>query len=234
MTCLEFRRLVETNPDLRDEEFIRHQAQCENCAAFASRVALFSSALNDAARLDVPETIASRVLLRQSFLPSSHKFPRRRLFALAASMVAAIGLTLSAGYLVNRQDPLAKEIFTLIHYAAYAMEPKTPLADKTVAKAVSRAGLKLEGKLEKVTFAGNCLLQQKIAGHLVIQGEKGPVTVFLIPELEGASRSTIHSDNLSGIVVPIGHGAIAVVGLPEESLSDLVDRIAAAVRWHHA
>lgn len=234
MNCLEFRRLLETDPDLRDEEFVPHKAECEKCAAFASRVARFSSALNDAARLDVPETLASRVLLRQSFLPSNHEFPRRRLFALAASMVAAVGLALSAGYVFNRQDPLADEIFTLINYAEYAMQPRTPLGEQVVAKAVSRAGLKLEGTLEKVTFAGNCLLQQKIAGHLVIQGEKGPVTVFLISELPIASRSTIRKNNLRGIVVPMGNGAIAVVGPPEESLSDLVDRITAAVRWHHA
>lgn len=234
MNCLEFRRLVETDPDLKDEESARHKAECESCAAFASRVARFSSALNEAAHSDVPENLASRVLLSQSFLPSSLKFSKRRLFALAASMVAAVGLASSAAYLLNRQDPLAKEIFTLIDYADYAMQSKVPLGDQPVARAVSRAGLKLEGRLDRVTFAGNCLLQQKIAGHLVIQGEKGPVTVFLIPELQIADRTTIRNDKLHGIVVPVGEGAVAVVGPPEEPLSDLVNRITAAVRWRHA
>ncbi|MDH3315086.1 MAG: DUF3379 domain-containing protein [Gammaproteobacteria bacterium] len=234
MNCLEFRRLVETDPDLKDEEFVRHKVECENCAAFAGRVARFSSTLNEAVHTDVPENLASRVLLRQSFLPSSLKFSRRRLFALAASMVAAVGLASSAGYLLYRQDPLATEVFTLIDYAEYAMQPKVPLGDQPVAKAISRAGLQLEGRLERVTFAGNCLLQQKIAGHLVIQGEKGPVTVFLISDLQIASRTKIHNDKLHGIVVPVGKGAFVVVGPPEESLSDLVDRITAAVRWHHA
>ncbi|HSS63971.1 MAG TPA: DUF3379 family protein [Gammaproteobacteria bacterium] len=234
MNCLEFRRLVDTDPDSKDEDFIRHKAECESCAGFASRAERFSNALGAAARVEVPENLASRVLLRQSFLPSRSKRSRRGMFALAASMVAAVGLALSVPYFVNLQDPLAREIFTLIRYADYAMERKIPLGNQIVAKAIARAGLELEGSLEKVTFAGNCLLQQKIAGHLVMQGEKAPITVFLIREMEIDSRVTIRNDNLRGLVVPVDKGAIVVVGAPDESFTELVERITAAVRWRRA
>ena len=234
MNCLEFRRLVETEPDSKDEDFIRHKENCKSCAGFASRAARFSNALNLAARIEAPENLASRLLLRQSFLPSRSKLSRRGVFALAASMVAAVGLALGAAYMQKFQDPLAREIFTMIRYADYAMEPKIPLGDQPVAKAIARAGLKLEGRLEKVTYAGNCLLQQKIASHLVMKGEKAPVTVFLIREMQINSEITIREDNLRGIVVPVDKGAIIVVGAPDESLTKLVERITAAVRWRHA
>ncbi len=234
MNCLEFRRLIDIDPVSQDEDVILHKAQCESCAGFASRAARFSTALNAAARIKAPENLASRVLLRQSFLPSKSKFSRRNVFALAASVFVVLSLALSAAVVVNIQDPLAREIFTLVRYADYAMEPKIPLGEKPVAKAIARAGLKLEGRLDKVTFAGNCLLQQKIAGHLVIQGEKAPITVFLTREMQIDSKTAIRSDNLRGIVVPMEKGAIIVVGAAGESLTELVERVAAAVRWRHA
>ncbi len=195
MNCLEFRRLVETDPNNQDKAFLRHKAECESCAALAARAARFSNALDKAARVEAPENLASRVLLRQSFLPSRGVVSRRRTLAMAASMVAAVGLASSGVFLYFRQDPLAREIFTLIRYAGYTFEPKTPLETPLVAKALARVGLNLDGTLDKVTYAGQCLLQQKLAGHLVIQGEKAPITVFLIPEIELASKTTIRGDN---------------------------------------
>ena len=234
MNCMEFRRLVDTDPDSNDEDFVRHKAECDSCAAFAARAGRFVGVLNQAARFDPPENLASRILLKQSFLPARSRFSRRRMLALAASMVAAVGLAVSAGYVFSLQDPLAREIFTLIDYADYAMKPKEPLDERPIARAVSRAGLKLEGRLEKVTFAGNCLLQQKIAGHLVIQGQKAPITVFLIREIALDSETRIRSESLRGVVVPVNGGAVAVIGAPDEQLDDLVERITAAVRWRQA
>lgn len=234
MNCMEFRRIVDTDPDSKDEDFIRHKAECESCAAFSARAARFSVELDRAVHFDAPENLASRILLKQSFLPSRTSFSRRRVLALAASLVAAVGLAVSAAYIGSRQDPLAREIFTLIEYADYAMKPKVPLGEQPVARAVSRAGLRLEGKLEKVTFAGNCLLQHKIAGHLVIQGEKAPITVFLIRKIALDAEMRIRSDSLRGIVVPVDGGAVAVVGARDEPLSELVERITSAVRWRQA
>lgn len=234
MNCMEFRRIVDTDPGSKDEDFIRHKAECESCAAFSARAARFSVELDRAVRFDAPENLASRILLKQSFLPSRTSFSRRRVLALAASLVAAVGLAVSAAYIAGRQDPLAREIFTLIEYADYAMKPTVPLGEQPVARAVSRAGLRLEGKLEKVTFAGNCLLQHKIAGHLVIQGEKAPITVFLIREIELDAEMRIRTDSLRGIVVPVDGGAVAVVGARDEPLSELVERITSAVRWRQA
>lgn len=234
MNCMEFRRLVDTDPDSKDEDFVRHKAECESCAAFAARAGRFVRVLNQAAHFDPPENLASRILLKQSFLPARSRFSRRRVLALAASLVAAAGVAVTAGYVVNFQDPLAREIFTLIDYADYALKPRVPLDEQPIARAVSRAGLKLEGRLEKVTFAGNCLLQQKIAGHLVIQGEKGPVTVFLIRRISLDSETRIRSESLRGVVVPVNGGAVAVVGAPDEQLDELVERVTAAVRWRQA
>lgn len=233
MNCLEFRRLVDTDPDFKDEYFVRHKAECESCAAFASRAARFSNVLHQATRIDVPENLGSRILLKQSFAKTGTLLPRRHLLALAAGIVAVAGLAISGTLVLTREDPLAREIFTLIRNADDTFTSKTTLDSRSMAKALAQARLDVTGRLEKVTYAGKSLVRGKVSGHVVIQGEWAPCTVLLIPEINIASRYTIRSDNLRGLVVPFDGGAMVIVGSPKEALEPVVDRVKSAIRWRH-
>jgi hypothetical protein len=234
MNCLEFRRLVDTDPDTKNDDFIRHKAQCESCARFAARAARFSNALNVAARIDPPENLASRILLRQSFSDSRLLLSRRGALALAASITIVAGLAISGTYLLRREDPLALEIFTRIREAGDTFRSKTLLDNRAVAEALAPVGLDVTGKLGKITYAGQATLRGKRSGHIVVQGEWAPCTVFLIPEISVASEYTIRADNMKGVVVPFDGGAMAIVGAPEESLAPVVERVRTAFRWHQA
>ncbi len=234
MNCLEFRRLIDTDPDSKDEEFLRHRAECESCAAFASRAVRFSSTLSAAARIEAPENLASRVLLRQSFSNSRLRLSRRSALALAASVIVVAGLALSGTYLLRPEDPLAQEIFSRIRQASDSFESKTLLNREAVAEALAPVGLDLTGELEKVTYAGQLMVQGKPTGHVVIQGEWAPCTVFFIPDVNVESGYTIRDDNLKGVVVPFDGGAIAIVGAPQESLAPVVERVRSVFRWRRA
>ena len=93
------------------------------------------------------------------------------------------------------------------------------------------AGLDLAGEIGDVTFAGRCIVRGEISGHIVVQGETAPVTVFLIKEQLVTSRATIRSDHYTGVVVPEGTGTIALVSAPGESLEHLEAVVREAVRW---
>lgn len=234
MNCLEFRRLLEIQPDCADAEFRRHKSECPRCAEAAARAARFSNALSDAVRVDVPENLASRILLKQSFSSASRRISRRGLFAVAASLVAVIGLASGGAYFLNRQDPLAEEIFRVIRHAEHAMSPKTPLDMQPVSRALAGAGLELTGRLERVTYAGQARVNGKLSGHLVVQGELAPCTIFFIPEISVADRFSIRDGNLRGLVVPIDGGVMAIVGAPDETLAPVVEQVKSAVRWMRA
>jgi hypothetical protein len=234
MNCLEFRRLVDTDPDSKDEDFVRHKAQCESCARLASRAARFSSALTAAARVEAPENLTSRVLLRQSFSDSRTLLSRRSALAAAASITIVAGLAVAGAYFLRREDPLAREIFARIRQADDSFRSKTLLDSRAVAEALAPVGLDVTGELGKITYAGQSILQGKLSGHLVIQGEWAPCTVFLIPEVRVANEYTIRADHMKGVVVPFDEGAMAIVGAPEESLAPVVERVKTAFRWRHA
>lgn len=234
MNCLEFRRLLDTDPDSKDDELVRHKAECESCAAFAARAARFSNTLSAAARIDAPENLESRILLRQSFSDSRTIFSTKRALALAASMLVVAGLVFSGAYLLRQEDPLAREIFTRISQADASFESITLLDKEAVAEALAPVGLDLTGELEKVTYAGQSMLGGKLSAHMVIQGEWAPCTVFLIPEIEVASRYTIRGDNMKGVVVPFDGGAVVIVGAPQEMLEPVIEKVRTAFRWRRA
>lgn len=235
MNCLEFRRLVEIDPEFKEPDFRRHKAECGLCAELAARALHFSSALHAAARVEAPENLSQRILLRQSFAKTGAPTSRRTtLIALAAGILVAAVLALSGTYVLHREDPLARDIFTLISQADESFASQSVLDGETVASALDRVGLDLTGELEKVTFAGQSLVRGKLAGHLVIQGEWAPCTVLLIPETDLASRYSIERDNLRGLVVPFNGGVLAIIGAPQENLAPVVERVKAALRWRHA
>ncbi len=234
MNCLEFRRLLDTHPDSKSDALVRHKAECESCAAFAARAARFSNTLSAAARIDVPENLKSRILLRQSFSNSRTLFSKKGALALAASLLIVAGLVFSGTYLLRPEDPLAREIFTRISQADESFESKVLLDKQAVADALAPVGLDLTDELEKVTYAGHSMLGGKLSAHMVIQGEWAPCTVFLIPEIEVASQYTIRGDNLKGVVVPFDGGAVVIVGSPQEMLEPVIERVKTAFRWRRA
>ncbi len=234
MNCLEFRRAFETEPGGRDLRLGEHRADCPSCAAFAARVLRFDRLLREAARVPVPAELASRVLLRQAFGRARRGgvLPRRDALALAASLLAATALgVFSYHHLRSGEDRLGREVVAMVRNAPYALAPSEPLPASRIARALRPAGVAMRGPIGTVTFAGRCLIQGRLAGHLVVAGRHAPVTIFLIPEERVASRRTVRGHRLAALLVPTAGGTIAVVGAEDEPLAGIASLARAAVRW---
>ncbi len=232
MTCIEFRRLLLTDPDLPDPEFADHRRACPDCAEAVERSAHSEWRLRQAVDIEVPENLASRVLLRQSFAHHAARpwWGRRRTYALAASMLLMAGLISPVdGYLEQRR--LNEELVALVNGAPYALAAGKPVSGSEISAALEPAGLDLAGDIGNVIYAGRCIVAGKLSGHIVLQGEAGPVVVFLIGEQLVADRATIRNDRYSGIVVRQGAGTIAIISSPGESLEKVEARIRSAIRW---
>lgn len=233
MNCLEFRRMLLTDPFSEDPEFVAHRQGCDECARVLERSARFERNLRQAMRVEVPEDLASRILLKQSFAePKVPRWWRRgRSLALAASVLIAVGLV-GLGLLSEIRDHrLSQEFVALVKGAPYALAATGPVSSDDVSSALGPVGLDLAGSIGKVTFASRCLVRGRLAGHLVLQGESAPVTVFLVPFSMVDKRATIHSSHYSGVVVPQGNGTIAIVSSPGEALEGIEARVRSAIRW---
>ena len=129
------------------------------------------------------------------------------------------------------QRHLSEEFVALVNGAPDAIAATDPVSSREISTALEPAGLDLQGSIGDVTFAGRCLVRGKLSGHIVVQGDTAPVTVFLISEQLVTSRATINSDYYSGVVLPLGTGTIAIVSAPGESLEKLEAQVRSAIRW---
>jgi Protein of unknown function (DUF3379) len=233
MTCIEFRRLLLTDPGLVEAESAEHRRSCPECAEAVERSAHCEWRLRQALNIGVPENLAPRILLKQSFEYQAERpwWRTRRAYALAAGMLLVVGLiSLGLGaYLQQRR--LNEEFVALINGAPYALAAGKPLSGSEISAALELAGLDLAGDIGNVTYAGRCVVRGKLLGHIVVQGDTAPVTIFLIGEQLVADRATIRSNLYSGIVVRQGAGTIAILSTPGESLEKVEARIRSAVRW---
>ncbi len=233
MTCIEFRRLLLTDPGLVDAESAEHRRSCADCAEAVERSAHREWRLRQAVNVGVPENLAPRILLKQSFEHQAERpwWRTRRAYALAASMLLVVGLiSLGLGsYLQQRR--LNEELLALINGAPYALAASEPISGSEISAALEPAGLDLAGDIGNVTYVGRCIVRGKLLGHIVVQGDTAPITVFLIAEQLVTDRATIRGNLYSGILVRQGAGTIAIVSTPGQSLEKVEARIRSAIRW---
>jgi hypothetical protein len=230
---MEFRRMLLTDPCSTEPAFAAHRGTCPDCADAVARSAHFERRLRDAVNVDVPENLASRILLKQSFEshPERPWWQSRRVYALAASLLLMVALVHLGYQSIDEKRRLSEEFVALVNDAPYAYAASEPISGSEISATLEPTGLDLEGDIGKVTFAGRCYVRDKLSGHLVVKGETAPVTVFLITDQLVERRTTIRTAHYSGIVLPQGTGTIAIVSTPGEALDSVEARVRSALRF---
>ena len=234
MNCLEFRRLYDTDPGCQDSHFLAHARACDECAAFARRGATLERRLHAAMRVKTPENLSSKILVKQVFrrerqIKRPRAWPVIR-WMLAASVVLAIG---SGAVLINhlRAPSLGHAVMALVDEAEHALVPRAPVSLEDIRAALKPVGIDLNGEPGVVTFASPCVVRGKLAGHIVIKGEKAPISILLMPNESVSGRLTIERSDLKGVLLPMKQGAIAILGAPEEELSAIENKVLSLFKW---
>lgn len=68
--------------------------------------------------------------------------------------------------------------------------------------------------------------------HLVVQGERGPVTLLLMPAQPVDGVLPLQAGEFQGVIMPLDHGSMAVVGNNGEPVMHLAERVRKSVHWH--
>ncbi len=234
MNCLEFRRRLLIDPMAQDHDLQAHESDCPGCASFgrdlrAKEVRLRHLLLD----VRVPEGMAERIQLAARFDHGATRLQRWWYAAAAAMLLAVAGslLTLWSTSLERAELALAQSVFNHIDDEAHHLHEAGPMSAARVNYVFERFGARLTGEIGAVNFAAECLMRQRNGVHLVIPGEMGPVTVFFMPGELAETKQMLSSARFEGQIVPTAWGSIAVIGERGEPLSDLGERLAAAVHW---
>ena len=234
MNCLEFRRTYDIDPNCQGSAFVAHTRECDACAGFVRRASRFERCLSAAMNIKPPENLASKILVMHAFQPGLrwHK-PRagallRWLFA--ASVVVAIGV---GGLLFDqyRSVSLGHAVMVLVDEAEHALVPRDPVGLEDIRAALRPVGIELDDELGVVTFASPCVVRGKLAGHIVVRGEKAPISILVMPNETVSDRLTVERADLKGVLLPLSGGTIAILSAPGEELTRIESKVLTVFRW---
>lgn len=226
MNCFEFRKLCLSNPGSRDPDYLAHREACPTCAAFAERQAVFDRRLESAMRVSVPSHLGPRAVLNQRL--RSHR--SRHVMAIAASLLGALAIFL--GLQAQTGGPPLDEALAS-HVTKDPIHEEAPAAwrSRDFARLVSEIGGRVTASIPGVVEATYCPINDKPGAHFVLEGRKGPIVAFLLPQHSLPEARKAAADGLEGEIVPTQHGVVALFGRPGERLAERREQLVHRIRW---
>ena len=225
MNCLDFRRSVGAEPFAADAEASAHRAGCAACARYQDELQAMDGLIARALALH-PERIRRSVATP----PRVAAPDRRRLFAIAASLIVG----LSVGFLLLISAPrasIAREVIDHILHEPGTMDLTTPIAPGALEGVLHPDGTRLRPGFGDVTFAARCVHDGRVVPHLVVLMPEGPVTVLMLRHRKIDEPLEISDQGFNGVVLPAPRGSIAIVGRGIENLDGVAKKVFEAVDW---
>ena len=103
--------------------------------------------------------------------------------------------------------------------------------DEQVASVVNPSIGTLDRDVGLITYATSCVIHGNTVPHLVMQGDKGPVTLLLMPDEKITNVLSLNGDKVHGVVLPVGSGSIAIVAPREQNLEKIEAKVIDSVEW---
>jgi Protein of unknown function (DUF3379) len=219
--CAEYRRAVLANPRDPAPELAAHLANCRECPGYLERLLRFEDRLERALRVEARE---EREPLRAR--PRAHRGWLAMAASVAAALVVAGGLWVAAPH-----SSLAADVV-----AHMAGEPEAwtrtdePVPASDLDRVLGRAHIRLKPEAGLVSYAQSCRFRGHTVPHLVVQTERGPVTVMVLANDSVAKTIRFEEEGYRGVIVPVaGHGSLAVLARGPDADLDVVGKVAERV-----
>jgi hypothetical protein len=228
--CAEYRRAVLANPRDTAPELAAHLENCRECPGYLERLLRFEGRLERALRVEAAEE-------RNPF--RARPRVNRGWLAMAASLAAA--LVVAGGLWIAGPHPsLAADVV-----AHMAGEPEAwartdePVPASDLEQVLARAHISLRPEAGLVSYAQSCRFRGRTVPHLVVQTDRGPVTVMVLAYDPVPKTIRFEEEGYRGVIVPVaGHGSLAVLARGEDAdlaaVKKVAERVEGAIVWEAA
>lgn len=234
MDDLEFSARAHANPDDTQQEFLAALAGRPDRQQLLSDIKVLDEQLKTLnASVEIPLALRNR--LRR---PAQTSWIRRGAYAMAATLVLAVGFVVSSLPYRPSAEELAihdSMIAHLIHEEPRYINAQ-PITWSEVEAVLASADIHMRAPSADnpliITFANLCgLAGDRRAVHLVAIGEHGPVSVLLIHSPPVGGNMDVQDNRFKGKIMPASAGNVAVVGEKDEDLRRVENIIANSVQW---
>jgi hypothetical protein len=222
MDFSEFKRLLGADPRSRDPEFLRARASSAEFEQEAAEADRLEALLDRAVSLPLPEGLMSEI--RSIPERRSAPDPRRRAWpmAMAAGLLIAVG----AAGLIWQMTPSwgSVEDYVADHYrhdgAAVLARADGEVADEVQALLAEFDVEALPALAGIVGVIKYCPTPDGKGAHMVLNSERGLVTVIYMPDTPVTDRKAITFDDREAVLVALKSGSAAIIGSPQQQISD--------------
>jgi len=229
MDCLQFRRSAGADPQHLDAAAQAHAEACPGCAGHLRELRSLDARI--LAALEVPVPVPGTVSAPGGSSTPIVGLDRRRWLALAASIVAGV-LVGTLLWVAGPQNSLARDLVEHLGHEPEALVVTERPADAAVLDGVlERGGIRLRPEIGTVSYANTCVFRGRRVPHLVVQTERGPVTVMVLRHERPAGPQSFDEQGVAGRIVPAGPGSIAVLGSADADIGQVTADVLAAVVW---
>lgn len=220
MTCDEARLLIGADPSASTPALEEHVHGCAACAQLRREMQALNGDIFRA--LQQPPEMAQVAPARQA--------RAWRQWALAASAVLAT-FAVFAVWLLRPSDTLAHDVVTHVQGEPDSWFATQQVSADELNHALSGAGVALHITSDKIVYAHSCFFHGHYVPHLVVQTAQGPATVMILRHEQVSGRRSFHESDMSGVIVPVEHGSIAVVARGRSEIGDLAGQLGGDVQW---
>ena len=213
MNCAHYRKLLLAEPAQIGGNTGTHLDNCVACKGFHDRLSFFELRLHRALRIPVGRQTRP-VELRWDRRRLPHR-PRGWLAIAASALLVLLGGSLWLGAPVRS---LAAEVVGHVEDEPGAFAPTNePVSQEKLDIAFSDTQLRVKAAALVVTYASRCSFRGHRVPHLVVQTDRGPVTVMILAD--ESVRSSVRFDlrGYQGVLVPLPHHGTVAVLEPEGS-----------------
>lgn len=237
MNCEEYKEAIAADPSTSSDDVDAHVVTCESCAAFQAEMQVLDRRIAAALAINTPDLKTPDLPPIEDDNVVNMPFERKSRtpfwLAIAASfaLVAIIGIQF-AGNGPAGDYSLADEILAHIDHEPGAFRvTDVAVSDERLSSVVNPSVGTMDRSVGLITYAQSCVINGRTIPHLVIQGEKGPITLLLMPDEMVDGASTFMGEGVDGIILPVGNGSIAIVGEREENLAEIEQKVMDSVEW---
>lgn len=237
-----FRHTAVATPNDKSEEFLSQMSDSEYSQNLVNEAQAFDQFLMDSLKIEVPSDLTDNIFLEQSFSIERNKSVNNRWhIAIAASIAFVIGLTLPMMNNITHHEGANLGDVALQHVRQeYFLTEKVNehASIENVNVKLARYGASVNSNktensgLGHIFFANYCSFEGTSALHLILQGEKGRVTVFVVPADAGFEAATkFNNEHFNGISEHIGNANVVIVGERGEALEKMKEKLTDNIQW---
>lgn len=234
MDDLQFRRAIYADPNCDDEAVKKAAAEDPAKQEFWNELKILDMAIHKASKVDVPEGLANNLILKQTM--QRHTVDKRKTrfhLALAASVAFVFGVSFT---MWQQQKVIDLGEHALAHvyeeYDGFALTASGDVGLRRVNAQLESIGTQITEGISRIYFANFCTFEGVRSYHMVMQGENGKVSVFVLPKSERHLPTAEFSDGtMYGETIEFNDTRLIMVGEQGKSFDELKSKISKRMQF---